>query len=234
VPETIQALVIAVLCFLPGALYIWAFEREVGRWGIGLADRVFRFLGVSALLLAAYAFPGFVIWSRIVHHRVSRNGRVLFENRLTNGLPLPWWLFLLPVAYVFLPLMIGFLAAWATRSRNRYVKLVARFVVGRDPAPRAWDDLFFERPNGAVRIRLKDFGTGGQWIGGLFAEKSYAAGYPEQPQDLYLERAYPMNQDDGSFIAGPHDGYQELGSGVLVRWDEIRYLEFFHGKGEGG
>lgn len=58
---------------------------------------------------------------------------------------------------------------------------------GRDPAPRAWDHVFLARPAAVVRIRLRD---GAGYVGGLFGEKSYAAGYREAPEDLYLEDAY--------------------------------------------
>jgi hypothetical protein len=34
--ETFQAIAVTVLAVLPGALYTWSFEREVGNWGVGL------------------------------------------------------------------------------------------------------------------------------------------------------------------------------------------------------
>ena len=54
--DTFQALWILLLAFLPGALYVWAFEREAGGWGLGVTDRVLRFVGVSAVFHAGY--PG--------------------------------------------------------------------------------------------------------------------------------------------------------------------------------
>lgn len=46
-----------------------------------------------------------------------------------------------------------------------------------------------------MRLRLKE---SGDWVGGLFRADSYAAGYPEEPQDLSLEQAYEMLAD-GTF-----------------------------------
>ena len=36
------------------------------------------------------------------------------------------------------------------------------------------------------RVEFKD----GSYAGGLFDQDSYAAGYPEQPEDIYLGRMY--------------------------------------------
>ena len=46
-PNTFQALAVLLVALLPGALYVWSFERQAGRWGIGLSDRVLRFVGGS-------------------------------------------------------------------------------------------------------------------------------------------------------------------------------------------
>ena len=53
--ETFQSLAVLVLALLPGALYVWALERQTGAWGIRLSDRLFRFVGFSAVLHAVLA-----------------------------------------------------------------------------------------------------------------------------------------------------------------------------------
>jgi Family of unknown function (DUF6338) len=209
-PDTFQALGVTILAFLPGALYIWSFEREVGRWGISLADRIFRFLGVSAIFLAVYSYPAFLVWTHYLHRRVA-GLHPHFENLIATGASVAWWVFLIPIGYVAVPIVAGTLAAVTVRAHASWVRRIGRVVVGRDPAPRAWDDLFFERPEGAVRIRLKGDDRE-RWIGGLFAADSYAAGYPEQPQDLLIERAYLM-EEDGSFAPGPGRRLQGVGLG---------------------
>jgi hypothetical protein len=73
-------------------------------------------------------------------------------------------------------------------------------------------------------MKLKDDGP---WLGGFFGEDSYAAGYPEEPQDLYLERTFAMDQADGSFLTDTAGNPQELGSSLLIRWSEVQFLEVF-------
>ena len=43
-PSTMEALAILVVAFVPGAAYVWAFERQAGPYGVTLADRMMRFL----------------------------------------------------------------------------------------------------------------------------------------------------------------------------------------------
>jgi hypothetical protein len=104
VPETFQTLAVLVVALLPGALYVWAFERQVGAWGIRLSDRVLRFVGFSAFLHAAFAPLTYRLWLAFV-----RNGR------LANG-DAPFVLWLGVLVYVALPTAVGTLVGRATRS----------------------------------------------------------------------------------------------------------------------
>jgi hypothetical protein len=134
----------------------------------------------------------------------------------------PWWLALVPLLYVGLPAILGTLVGRSVRSDKPVPQTFARIMAGSNPAPRAWDDLFAGRPSGTVRARLK---TDRSWVGGFFGDDSYAAGYPEVPQDLLLENSYEM-ADDGSF-AQEDGAFVVIGSRLLVRFDEIDVLEFF-------
>ena len=95
-------------------------------------------------------------------------------------------------------------------------------LAGPDPAPRAWDYVFSSRPAAAVRMRLKPDGS---WLGGFYGDRSYA-GYPEAPQDIYLEQTFSMNQDDESFVRDAAGRPVELGTALLIRWDEVLFMEF--------
>lgn len=64
--------------------------------------------------------------------------------------------------------------AWL--SADRETKLL-RFLLGRAPAPRAWDHLFSDRPAVYLRVRTVD----GTWLAGRFAEQSYAGASPTPP-----------------------------------------------------
>jgi Family of unknown function (DUF6338) len=210
VPDTFQALGVLVLALLPGALYVWSFERLAGAWGIKLADRLLRFIGVSAVLHVTFLPITYRLRSEFV-----RSGRVA-----DGTVPLIAWPAL--ILYVAVPIAGGTLVGWGTRGRHAW----ARWFTGPDPAPRAWDDLFGSRPDGWIRLRLRS----GSWLAGAYAKRpdgsrSYAAGYPEE-QDLYLIEAMDVDPDTGEFLFGD-DGYPvSRGSGILVRWSEVEYLEF--------
>jgi hypothetical protein len=90
--------------------------------------------------------------------------------------------------------------------------------LGRAPAPRAWDNLFSERPNAYLRIRLVD----GTWVGGRFAGDSYAGGFPHDG-DLYLEEAWEVDQETGAFV-----GETGLGIPLYLPAGQIRWMEIEH------
>jgi hypothetical protein len=210
---TFQALAVLVIGLLPGALYVWAFERQVGRWGISLSDRVLRFLGTSVLFHTLAAPLTYWLWAEYV-----------VSGRLARGEPLSLWMWLVPVGYAAVPLGLGTLVGEATKRGWAW----ARLVVGAHPAPRAWDYFFGMEPEGWVRLRLKS----DVWVGGALGEledqRSYAAGYPEE-QDLYLVETVEVDPDNGEFVYG-EDGRPRLrGSSLLLRWAEVEYLEFIAG-----
>jgi hypothetical protein len=64
--DTFQALWILLLAFLPGAPYVWAFEREAGGWGLGVTDRLLRFVGVSAVFHALAAPLTYIAYQHYV------------------------------------------------------------------------------------------------------------------------------------------------------------------------
>jgi Family of unknown function (DUF6338) len=210
-PATFQALGVLVLALLPGALYVWAFERQVGAWGIRLSDRVLRFVGFSAFLHAVFAPLTYRLWVAFVR-----------TGRLQGGdVPLALWLAVL--VYIALPTAVGTIVGRGTRTGAAW----ARWFTGPDPAPRAWDKLFGSRPDGWIRMRLKS----GTWLAGAFGEnddgvRSYAAGYPEDP-DLFLVDAVELDPETGEFLLDQDGMPVSKGSSILVRWAEVEYLDFF-------
>ncbi len=190
---------------------MWAFEREAGAWGVRLADRLFRFVGFSAAFHALLAPVTYRLWADFARPGTLGSGTA------------PLWLWPVALAYVAGPMALGTSVGLATRARRRW----ARLFTGPDPAPRAWDQLFGARPDGWIRLRLKS----GVWLGGAFATMpdgsgSYAAGYPEE-QDLYLVEAVEVDAESGSFIVDEDGNPVSRGSGILVRWSEVEYLDFY-------
>ena len=105
-PSTLEAVAALIVALLPGALYTWSFERLVGRWGVGLSDRLPRFVGVSALFHAACSPLTYWLWSEF-----WRTGRV------PGGEPVPLLLWLVPVLYVLVPVAIGTAVGSETAKR---------------------------------------------------------------------------------------------------------------------
>lgn len=197
-----------IIAFLPGALYVWAFERVVGKWG-GVADRAFQFVGGSAIFGVLAAPLTYWFWVTYV-----------VTGRFAKG-DISLLLWVLPLSYVGIPIAIGTIVGRGTKRQARWV----RFFTGSDPAPRAWDYLFGSNPDGWIRLRLKS----GIWLAGAFAQRenrrSYAAGYPESP-DLYLVQTAMVDPIDGSFLFDAEDEVRVLDSSLLIRWDEVEFLEF--------
>lgn len=198
------------IALLPGALYTWSFERLVGAWGVSFSDRLFRFVGVSSVFQALFAPVTYRLWNDFV-----RSGELV-----AGEAPLALWL--APLAYVAIPIIAGTLVGLGTRRRADW----ARVFTGPAPAPRAWDQLFFGQPDGWIRLRLKS----GSWLGGGYGQgrtglRSYAAGYPEDP-DLLIAEAAEINPETGEFVFDEAGRPLLKGSALLVRWDEVEYLEF--------
>lgn len=216
--STFQALAIAVLAILPGALYTWSFEREDGPWGVGVADRLLRFVGASSV------FAVVSLWPLYQGYRYY-----LVTGDLAAGTPLPPWIWFLPVIYLGIPIAVGTVVGKGSRKQARWV----RPITGLANAPRGWDQLFrTPKLKGYMRVRLIDDTTPPTWIVGVFGKSpdnsklpdSYAAGFPHE-QDLYFWNTVDVDQD-GEAITN-NEGIPTLtGAAALVRWDRVAYAEF--------
>lgn len=211
--DTFQALEVFLLALLPGALYVWAFEREAGGWGLGASDRLLRFVGFSAIFHVLVAPVTYIAYRDFIAN-----------DRLGAAKAIPLWLWPTLLIYVAIPLIAGLVIGTATSDGKRWT----RYVAGRSPAPRAWDHLFAARDlDGWVRLKLKD----DKWIIGTFARsangrlRSYAAGYPDA-QDLYLSETYACDPETGALLTDSEGNVIPRRLGVLVRWEEVQYLEF--------
>jgi hypothetical protein len=210
VPGSIQAIVAVFFAVLPGALYVWGVERFIGKWSLRSPDRLLRFVAVSAIfhVLAAPA----TYW--LFHRYVDSD-----EWRAGNHLPVGLWAALL--VYVAFPFALGVVVG--ARSANERITVEALVSPRNDP-PRAWDYFFATQPDGWIRCRLKS----GLWIGGAYAQGSYAAGYPEDG-DLYLATLADIDAQSGEFAFDSDGAVTLRDASLLVRWEEIEYLEFIDG-----
>lgn len=209
---TLLSLIIIWLAVLPGALFIWAFEMLVGRWATGIRGGLLRSVGYSAVF--------HILFLPLTYHL-----RVFYWDRIWEGMyvsPLVW---AYTALYVVVPITLGLLAGWVVSNATSVTSKKYRWVgllVGRSPAPRAWDNLFGrQQVVGWVRLRTKT----GLYMGGYYGEGSYVAGYPDI-QDIYLTRALQIDPISGEIGEGSEGEPLSLPSGLLIRWDEVEYLEF--------
>jgi hypothetical protein len=205
VPSTFQALAVVLVALLPGGLFMWAVERLAGRYGIGFSDRLLRFVGVSVVLHVLAAPATYRIW-----HDYLRT------DALPRGETLPLWMWPVAMLYVGVPIVLGTLFGLGLRRWD-----LPEVVTGANPAPTAWDHVLSTAPDGWIRMKLKS----GVWIGGAYAEGSYAGGYPE-PADMFVSQAVEIDPETGEFARDQHAQAVLKGYGFIVRWAEVEYLEF--------
>jgi hypothetical protein len=217
--DSFTALAVLVVALLPGGLFTWAYEQEIGASGQALADRLLRLVGVSAML---HALAAPLTWWFYV--RQIRTGRLLEA-------PLSWPVWLALLAYVLVPVGLGRLIGVIAWRRPGWVRGLA----GPAPAPRAWDHVFSGGHGAWMRIRLKDpaGGTNG-WLAGAYAQAErgpagYAAGFPHE-QDIYLTDTAEVD-DRGRLLRDPDGSIRRRGWGLLVSWSEIAYMEIFWTEG---
>ena len=204
VPSTVVGLLVLAVAVLPGLMYTLAFERQAGAYGVTFADRTFRFIAVSAVyhLIAGWPEYGLYRFALSDRHAV-----------LTAQFALLW---VAGIVGVLAPLVCGRVLGrlYATRSSGtEWQQRLVHLVAGPDLAPRAWDDFFSERPTTYIRVLTLD----GNLVGGLFASRSYAAGFPQEP-DLLLEEAWRVNAETGELESA-------LGYPLYIPAGQIRLME---------
>ena len=213
---TFQALGVFMLALWPGAAYTFALERQLGAFGVGLSDRLIRFFASSVVFQALFAGP-----------TVSAYRSYVVSGRLQHANVNSWAVEGIALAYVVIPIAAGSIIGAGHKQGWRWATLIG----GEAPEPRAWDFLWRSRPTAIIRMKLKS----GTWLAGLFGNSyngklSYASGFREHPEpaDLYLSLGVQVDPDSGAFIRDD-DGalrWTDGDSGLLIRWDEIEYLEF--------
>lgn len=201
----------ALPALLPGASYTFAYERVAGAYGVTLSDRVVRFLAASAVLGSLAAGPAYLLY----RHWIS-------SGRLARGDVGAWLIELTALGYVAVPFVAGSLVGTGAKYGWKWLG----FFIGGSHEPRAWDFVWRPGMRAVVRIKLKSE----SWLAGVFAanqggRRSYAAGYPE-PADLYLSTQLQVDAMTGEYVLdGDQPQPTEGNTGVLLRWDEIEYLE---------
>lgn len=216
-PSSAPGLLSLLVVVLPGSVYTWAYERQTSAYGVTLSDRFLRFVAVSVLFQLVLAWPEYGIYRvAIARHRLLHGGEFAL-------------LWLGAILLVGLPVIVGTVLGglYATRTartgwhwiRSRLSAVaeerILRVALGRTPAPRAWDNLFSERPNVYLRVRL----TNEKWIAGRFAEASYAGGFPNDA-DLLLEEAWSIDPESGD-LGDTGLGFPLYIPAATIEWIEV-------------
>lgn len=191
IPTNWTALLLLAVAVLPGAMFTFAFERQAGAFGVSLADRVLRFVAVSGLLAVLYAWPAYGFHRFVFDAKPFRTAQFAVAwCAAVVGLALPA---AAGTALGGLYATRGTRTGWQRIRKGLTPERETRLLqaaLGRDPAPRAWDHYFSERPTVYLRVRRQD----GTFMAGLFAQNSYAGGFP-QDGDLLLEQAWSLDED---------------------------------------
>lgn len=207
---TFQALLVVMVAVLPGAAYNFAYERVFGSFGDTVADRLTRFLSASAVmhaLVAGLTYTGYL--------------KLIKSGDLARGAVHAWIVEGIAVAYVLIPIALGaFVGYGLTKRWPPFL-----FLFGKDHETRAFDWLWRQGKDGIVRISL----TNDRWIAGIFAttdkSKSYAGNDPNSP-DLWMSQQCIVDAETGEYETDGDGKPKTLDIGLLVRWENVRYLEF--------
>lgn len=218
--DTFQALAVTLVAVLPGAVYTFAVERWTGAFGVSRPDRVLRFTAASAAFVAVFAGPGYVVYRDFVK-----------TGRLANGTVDPLQLWLVAVVYVAVPAVLGTLVGYGARENWRW----AEAIVSHAREPRAWDFVWGRGRQGLVRAKLMS----GSWVAGLYVTTeqggrvSYASGYPEEAQDVYLAQQLKVDPETGAWERDENEQPVQIPGGLLLRWDQVEFVEFTELEAEG-
>lgn len=221
---TLEALLVILVAVLPGAMYTVALENRGASWvwpKSDAASQIIKFIGASAVFHALFAPVTYWAYQQLIITRA-----------LTNGSAVAWYWWPVLLGYLVLPYFWGEITI---RSRNwgdnswplkRAISWFVGLYTASTPEPRAWDWMF-SRPGltGTVRLQL----TTGEWNVGYWGD-SYASSYGEDG-DLYMAVQYAVDED-GILALDESGSMQPLGVGLLIRWSEVRYLEFRDETGE--
>lgn len=216
-PDSITALLVIVVAVLPGSVYTWAYERQASPYGVTLRDRMLRFISVSLLFHLVLAWPEYAIYRSAI-----AGGGILQPMRF--GVLWAGMLLLVAIPGFVGTALGGLYATRTTRHGWQWIRRwltedgegrLLRLMLGRTPAPRAWDDLFSDRPNVYIRVRTVD----NWWLAGRFARDSYAGGFPYQT-DLLLEEAWSIDQASGQ-LGDTGLGYAVYVPAVWIAWIEV-------------
>lgn len=217
-PQTWAQITVVFAAVIPGFVY-QVSRRRVGGPDpdeIELGTRVLRAIAVSALFAGVYAvaFGPRVARYLLEPTLVFDDVRVVAAGLLVLVVIVPW----IAARLTFYVTTAKWFGAAAARVTGRLHLRRAW-----DPTPSAWDFAFSNVEPGWIRILTKD----GTWLGGWFADKSFASSFPNPPE-VFIEVGYLLDES-GKFtdeVSAP--------SGLYVRCTDIVSVDFIAATSEDG
>lgn len=220
--STFQTLLATVIGVVPGAVYVAAFDSQIGQGRSSLPDRLTRYVTTSAVLHAILAPVTYLLFTEAV----SAPETGLLERSFI-------WALAPGLLYAALPALVGVLSATVTRNTRRSLLgqllslLPARWNLKTEmSAPSSWDHVLVGSGPAFIRARLRS----GAWVAGFWGTHesrdvdAHAALYPE-PRELFLPQVADVDAG-GEFLTDARGNVQLRDEGVLVRWDDIDVLKF--------
>jgi hypothetical protein len=207
-----QAFAVFLIALLPGATYAFSYERMAGSFGVTGSDRVIRFVAASAAFQALFAGLTFDVYQ----HYIVDGGFVKYGVN-------PGLVELVALLYVLVPAVAGTLIGFG-QLRSSRVWRWATLLSTAAPEPRAWDHVWRHTRSAVIRLKLKS----GGWLAGAYGtvdgRRAYASAYPESG-DLFLSVGFQIDPTTGEFARDTAGSPILSGGGLLIRWDEVEYLE---------
>lgn len=203
--DSLSGLVIALLFVLPGVVYQTTRTRLQGPHAEEQENtgRLMRALTASTVLIGIYT----VAIGPALLDLTQGTGDDSYAALRANARSVA----LLGLALLIaVPVVVALIEDWNVRRKE---KGQARY----DPTPTAWQwavKRAFNQP-GFVRVLTEE----GIWVGGYYASKSHASGFP-RPPELFIQHGYYMG-DDGEFLAP-----KQASRGAWVRCDNATVVEF--------
>lgn len=214
---TIEASLVAVVAIVPGALFVWGWERQRGTWGIKRTDRLLRMAGASVALHVLAAPLSYWFWMEYLRDSTLAAG---------EGDSLAWGSLII---FVSAPVIIGNVAGRLANQDWR----PGLWIRGTNPAPRAWDEAFSSGQSAYVRLLLDNdtLRAGMMSSPPERRHQAYASGYGEEHKDILLYPVLPIGPDS-NIMCGPSqlETHQALWvDAERIVWIELTYLDDLEG-----
>jgi hypothetical protein len=240
VPDSFQALLVIFFAVLPGAIFVYAMERQVGAWGAKAADRVLRFVTLSAVLFLTFVPYGYGLYrGYVLSGSLVKPGRHDLGHWLLLGVHWVTLLFL----FGLLPWVLGTLLGRKLKDEEEAGTdgWVSGLFGHHMRPPRAFEHLFGRDDlYGVVRMLITVTDNTYAWVAGSFSDEgpspfpdgrpmaAYASTYPEDPE-IYLPVRFRCDPNTGELRRDRTGNLMAEEIGILVNADKIAYLEFIDG-----